>query len=122
MKILFYSAREYDVETFNQSNKTYQHDIKYVEEKLNVNTVHLVQGYQVVCVFVNDCLDKEIIDILAEKDVGLIALRCAGFNNVDLERCKEKSIKVVRVPEYSPYAVAEHALCLMLSLNRKINK
>ncbi len=122
MKILFYSAREYDVETFNESNKIAQNDIKYVEEKLNNNTVHLAQGYSAICVFVNDCLDREVIDGLAEKDVGLIALRCAGFNNVDIERCKQKAIKVVRVPEYSPYAVAEHALCLMLSLNRKINK
>ena len=85
-------------------------------------TVNLTKGYDAVCVFVNDRLNAEVIAALKENDVKLIALRCAGFNNVDLEAAKEHGIKVVRVPAYSPNAVAEHAVALILTLNRKTHK
>lgn len=85
-------------------------------------TVNLTKGYDAVCVFVNDRLNAEVIAALKQNDVKLIALRCAGFNNVDLEAAKQHGIKVVRVPAYSPHAVAEHAVALILTLNRKTHK
>lgn len=120
MRIAFFSTKNYDREFFNRYITT--HEITYFEGRLRMPTVNLTKGYDAVCVFVNDRLNAEVIAALKENDVKLIALRCAGFNNVDLEAAKEHGIKVVRVPAYSPHAVAEHAVALILTLNRKTHK
>lgn len=120
MKIAFFSTKAYDREFFNRYITS--HEITYFEGRLRMPTVNLTKGYDAVCVFVNDRLNAEVIAALKENDVKLIALRCAGFNNVDLEAAKKHGIKVVRVPAYSPHAVAEHAVALILTLNRKTHK
>lgn len=120
-KIAFFGAKPYDISSFDQVNKDFNYDIKYYKGHLNKNNLVLTQGTDAVCIFVNDTADAEIIDGLAKNEVKLIALRCAGYNNVDLAAAKGK-MKIVRVPAYSPYAVAEHAVALMLSLNRKIHR
>lgn len=120
-KIAFFDTKEYDEEYFNEHNKKYGFKIKYFENKLNEDTVSLTKGYDAVCVFVNDDLNAEVISKLKTYGIKLIALRCAGFNNVDLKSIDE-DIMVVRVPAYSPYAVAEHAISLILTLNRKTHK
>lgn len=121
MKIAFFDAKAYDMESFSDINRNYGYKIKYFETKLNTDSAPLTVGYDVVCVFVNDYINEEVINILVNNGVKLIALRCAGFNNVDFKAC-EGRIKVVRVPEYSPYAVAEHTMGLMMTLNRKTHK
>ena len=121
MKIAFFDTKEYDRELFDKYNKEYGYEIKYFETKLNHETAPLANGYDAVCVFVNDDVNKETIDSLIENNVKLIALRCAGFNNVDIKYAQDR-IMVVRVPEYSPYAVAEHTVALLLNLNRKLYK
>lgn len=121
MRIAFFDTKPYDEKSFNEQNAQYGFDIKYFEYKLNRETATLARGYEVVCAFVNDTLDKEVIDVLYQGGVRLIAMRCAGYNNVDFEAAFNK-IHVVRVPAYSPYAVAEHALALIMSLNRKTHK
>ena len=120
MKIAFFSAKTYDKEFFNRYVTT--HELIYFEAQLNEQTVNLTAGCNAVCVFVNDKLNKAVLDQLKSKGIKLIALRCAGFNNVDLESAKANNIKVVRVPAYSPHAVAEHAVALILTLNRKTHK
>ncbi len=121
IKIAFFDTKEYDRKLFEEYNKKYGYEINYLESKLNSETAPLAHGYDVVCIFVNDVVDERTIQILKECGVKLIALRCAGFNNVDIKKM-DSSIRVVRVPEYSPYAVAEHATALLLDLNRKIYK
>ncbi|MDO4780434.1 MAG: 2-hydroxyacid dehydrogenase [Bacteroides sp.] len=121
-KIAFFSNKSYDEQSFNERNKEFGFEIKYFKGNLNKNTVLLTQGADAVCIFVNDVANEEVINALAENGVKLIALRCAGFNNVDLEAAARAGIKVVRVPAYSPYAVAEYTVALMLSLNRKIHR
>ena len=121
VKILFYDTKEYDKRLFEGYNETYGFEIKYLETKLNHETAPLAMGYDAVCIFVNDVADKETLNILKECGVKLVVLRCAGFNNVDVKNCPE-GIKVVRVPGYSPYAVAEHAVALLLNVDRKIYK
>jgi len=120
MKIIFFNTKCYDKEYFELSNMTYKHDIKFVEAKLSCETVRLIDDESVVCVFVNDTLNRDILSKLAHAGIKLVALRCAGYNNVDIKVAHEFGLKVVRVPAYSPHAVAEHAVCLMLALNRKI--
>ncbi|MEO5891933.1 MAG: 2-hydroxyacid dehydrogenase [Ferruginibacter sp.] len=120
MKIAFFSAKSYDREFFDRYIT--DHEIIYFEARLDHQTVNLVAGCTAVCVFVNDKLSAGVISELKKEGVRLIALRCAGFNNVDLVAAKETGIPVVRVPDYSPYAVAEHALALILTLNRKTHK
>lgn len=120
IKIAFFDTKDYDKVLFNKYNKKYNYDITYFESKLNAETAPLAQGFDVVCVFVNDQVDKNTLDQLNEYGVKVIALRCAGFNNVDLDSLQ--NIRVVRVPQYSPYAVAEHATALLLNINRKIYK
>jgi D-lactate dehydrogenase len=120
MKIAFFSTKSYDKTYFNLFNK--QNVLSYHEVSLNANTVELIKDEEAVCVFVNDHLDAETIALLALKNIKLIVLRCAGFNNVNLEACKKHNIKVVRVPAYSPNAVAEFAVALLLTLNRKTHK
>lgn len=118
-KVAFFDSKPYDVNSFTKINKNYE--FRFFEEKLSIDTVDLTKGYDAVCVFVNDKVDGPVIDKLIENEVKLIALRCAGFNNVDLEKASGR-IKICRVPAYSPHAVAEHAMALLLSLNRKIHK
>ena len=121
IKIAFFDTKDYDKKFFDEHNKNYGYEIKYIEEKLCEKTAYMSKGYDVVCVFVNDIVDEKTINILKECGVKLIALRCVGFNNVDL-KCLDENIKAVRVPAYSPYAVAEHASALLLTLNRKTYK
>ncbi len=121
IKIAFFDTKEYDKKLFDRYNKNYGYDITYLESRLNAETAPLAKGYDVVCVFVNDVIDEKTINILKECGVKLIALRCAGFNNVDMKHMVDE-IKVVRVPAYSPYAVAEHAVALLLAVDRKIYK
>ena len=120
-KILFYDAKPYDWKVFDEVNKDYGFKIEYFNGHLNNSTASLSKGYNSVCAFVNDRVDRKNINTLKDCGVELIALRSAGYNNVDLKAAYQ-SIHVVRVPAYSPYAVAEHAVALMLSLNRKIHR
>ncbi|CAN5577844.1 2-hydroxyacid dehydrogenase [soil metagenome] len=122
MKILFFSSKKYDQEFFSQTNENYGFDLKFIEVPLNNNTAVLAHGFDVVCVFVNDFVSAEVLKILSEQGVHVIALRCAGYNNVDLKAAENLGIKVVRVPAYSPYSVAEHTLALILTLNRKTHR
>lgn len=121
VRVAFFDAKPYDEASFNHYNKNYGFDIHYYEGHLNKDSVAFSVGAEVVCPFVNAVINKEVIDKLVDNGVKLIALRSAGFNNVDLNHAKGR-IKVVRVPAYSPYAVAEHTLALMLTLNRKTHK
>lgn len=120
-KIAFFGAKPYDIASFDKVNEKYNYDIRYYKGHLNPNNVVLMQDTDVVCIFVNDTADAAVIDAMVDNGVKLLALRCAGFNNVDLKAAKGK-LPVVRVPAYSPYAVAEYSLALMLSLNRKIHR
>ncbi|SOE19732.1 D-lactate dehydrogenase [Spirosomataceae bacterium TFI 002] len=120
MKIAFFSTKSYDRDFFNLLNK--HNEIEYFETNLTVATANLLNGHKAVCVFVNDSLSREVIHTLKNKGVELISLRCAGFNNVDMAAAHEIGIKVVRVPAYSPQAVAEHALALIMTLCRKTHK
>jgi len=122
MKIAFFSSQPYDEQFFIQHNATEGHELTFFPAQLNNLTAHLTQGYEAVCVFVNDVLNEEVIKIVAGHGIKVIALRCAGFNNVDLKAAATAGIKVVRVPAYSPHAVAEHAVALLLTLNRKTHK
>ena len=119
--IAFFGTKPYDEKSFNIANELYGFDIRYYKGHLNKNNLILTQGADVVCIFVNDTADKDIIDAMVENGVKLLALRNAGFNNVDLKAAEGK-LKVVRVPAYSPYAVAEYAVAHMLTLNRKIHR
>lgn len=121
IKIAFFDAKEYDIASFDKANSDGAFEIKYFETRLSEDTVNLAGGSDVVCVFVNDVVNKAVIDSLCENGVKLIALRCAGYNNVDIEYAYGK-IHVVRVPAYSPYAVAEHAMALLLTSIRRIHK
>ena len=120
IKIAFFDTKDYDKKLFDEYNSKYGYEITYFESKLSKETAPLTKGYDVVCIFVNDTADADTIKMLEENGVKLIALRCAGFNNVDLEN--KGNIRVVRVPQYSPFAVAEHAVALLLNINRKIYK
>lgn len=121
IKIAFFDAKEYDRQSFMASNQNDEFDILYLETRLTEDTCKLAEGYEVVCVFVNDDVNSAVIDRLAEMGVKLIALRCAGYNNVAIEHAYGR-IHVVRVPAYSPYAVAEHAMALLLTSIRRIHK
>ena len=123
MKILFYDAKPYDIESFDKLIKNYDGiSIDYLKTDISKNTVRLAEGYEAVCVFVASDVNAEIIDELSKRGVKLILLRCAGFNHVDIQRAKERGITVLRVPNYSPEAIAEHALALAFAVNRHIHK
>lgn len=122
MKIVFFSAQPYDTLFFNRYNSTPGLELVFQEARLTERTINLVDGADAVCVFVNDKVTAAVCKQLSAKGVKVIALRCAGFNNVDLEAAKTNGLKVCRVPAYSPEAVAEHALALILTLNRKTHK
>ncbi len=119
IKIAFFDAKTYDRESFDNEAAGLDLEIHYYKDRLSLRTAQLAQGKDAVCIFVNDECDRQVIDLLAEYGIRLIALRCAGFNNVDMTAARGR-IPVVRVPAYSPHAVAEYAVTLMLSLNRKV--
>jgi len=121
IKIAFFDVKEYDRQSFQVENQNYLFDIIYYDTKLSEDTVLLADGCDAVCVFVNDLINEAVIDGLVKHGVRLIALRCAGYNNVSIEYAYEK-IHVVTVPAYSPYAVAEHAMALLLTSVRRIHK
>lgn len=120
MKIAFFSAKPYDQRSFDSANINPVHEITYFETRLTRQTLKLAEGYACICAFVNDQLDPAVLEGLYAQGIRLIALRCAGFNNVDISYAEKLGVSVVRVPAYSPYAVAEHTVALMLALNRKI--
>ena len=120
-KVLFYDIKSYDKELFKRFGKDYNLEMKFLKGKLNEESADLSKGYEIVCAFANDTINKEVIDILAENGVKLLAMRCAGYNNVSLRHIKDR-FKVVRVPAYSPYSIAEYTMGMILALNRKIHK
>ncbi len=120
IRIAFFDTKEYDRKLFDKYNKDYGYDITYFETTLNTETAPLTQGFDAVCIFVHDKINKRTFEILEKNGVKLVALRCAGFNNVDLKN--KGNVRVVYVPEYSPYAVAEHACALLLNVTRKLYK
>ncbi len=121
MKIAFFDTKPYDKPSFDRYGEEKGVTFKYFETKLNEDTVDLADGYDGVCVFVNDTVNSKVIDRLYERGVKVVALRCAGFNNVDMKHAYGK-VHVLRVPAYSPYAVAEHAMALLLTSIRRIHK
>lgn len=124
-RIALFDAKEYDISSFSAANEALSPDdrfeIKFYETRLTEDTVNLANGCDVVCVFVNDIINKNVIDALCRYNVKLLALRCAGYNNADIEYAYKK-LHIVRVPAYSPYAVAEHAMALLLTSIRRIHK
>ncbi len=127
LKIAFFGTKDYDRTFFSELSRdkgegTYNCDIKYYSSRLTIETVSLAKGHDAICIFVNDECGRDVIEALHEYNVKLILLRCAGFNNVDLKAAKEYGIKVLRVPAYSPYAVAEHAMAIVQQANRRLHK
>lgn len=122
MKIAMFSTKSYDQEYFEKYSKVNNYSFSFFETGLNKNTANLTIGFDAVCVFVNDKIDNDTIKILSANGIKLIAMRCAGYNNVNIKSAKSNNIKVVRVPAYSPEAVAEHSIALILTLNRKTHK
>jgi len=122
MKVAFFSSKSYDEEYFQKVNKNFGHELRFFETRLDGHTAQLAKDFDAVCAFVNDKLNADALNALKENNIQLLTLRCAGFNNVDLEAAKKNNITVLRVPAYSPEAVAEHALALILTLNRKTHK
>lgn len=120
MKIAFYDTRSYDRDAFTAANKNFLFDIDFFDFHLNEKTAFSAKGYDVVCAFVNDTLDSKVLHILKDCGISLVAMRCAGYNNVDLKVAAELGLKIVRVPAYSPHSVAEHAVALLMSLTRRI--
>lgn len=120
MKVAFFSTKPYDQKSFEVTNNAFGHDLVFFEPRLTPITATLAEGFPTVCVFINDDLGETTLRTIASTGTQLIALRCAGFNNVNLDVAKDLGITVVRVPAYSPYAVAEHAVGLILMLNRKL--
>lgn len=121
MIISFFSTQKYEQQLYEEINKAHQHQINFYDVHLNRFTVVSIKSADVICCFVNDVIDAEVIDVLAERGVKLIALRSAGYNHVDYLYAQKKGIAVCRVPSYSPHAIAEHAIALILCLNRKIH-
>lgn len=119
-KIAFFDTRSYDKEAFTKENEKFGYEIDFFDFKLNEKTALTAKGFDAVCVFVNDVVNADVISILKNCGIKIILLRCAGFNNVDLAAADKAGIKVVRVPAYSPHAVAEHGAALLLSLTRHI--
>ena len=121
MKVAFFSSKSYDERFFARANEG-RHEIVFHEAKLSAKTILLAEGCEAVCIFVNDDASRETLEGLRELGIRTIALRCAGFNNADLAAAQDLGIKVVRVPAYSPHAVAEHTIALLLTLNRRIHR
>jgi D-lactate dehydrogenase len=122
MKIAVFSAERYDREFLNAANSAEGHELKYFQSSLGVETASLAAGNDAVCIFVNDSANAAVLEVLQRGGTRLVALRCTGFNNVDLAAAERLGIKVVRVVTYSPYSVAEHAVALLLAINRKIHR
>ena len=121
IKVAFYDTKEYDLPSFEKYGKERGISFKFFESKLDLETAQLAQGYEGVCVFVNDDVNKDVINKLYDLGVKFIVLRCAGFNNVDVKAAFGK-IHIYRVPAYSPHAIAEHAISMLLTMNRRIHK
>lgn len=122
MKVAVFSTQSYDKHFFNLVNEGFNHELVYLEPALNAKTAVLAAGCEAVCIFVNDKVDAETLEVLEKWGVTTLVLRCAGFNQVDLETAKRMNINVYRVPSYSPEAVAEHAVAMIMTLNRKTHK
>ncbi len=122
MKLAFFSTKPYDKRFFEAANQSTDHELTFYETKLTQATASLADGFDGVCVFVNDPLDEPTLETLSAQGCKLILLRCAGFNNVDLNAAERLGMTVCRVPVYSPFAVAEHTVALILTLNRKVHK
>lgn len=122
MKVACFSSKSYDERFLAEAAQDGDHEFQFLEARLDASTVRLAEGAEAVCVFVNDDLGADVIAALAEVGVRFIVLRCAGFNNVDIDAATKHQILVARVPRYSPHAVAEHTVGLILTLNRKIHK
>ena len=121
MKLAFFDTKSYDIPGFDRYAVPEGIEIKYFDANLNRDTVSLAAGFDAVCVFVNDVVDAQVVDKLHALGVKAVVLRCAGFNNVDIKACRGK-LRVFRVPAYSPHAVAEHAMALLLTVNRHTHK
>ncbi len=122
MKIVVFSTKPYDRQFLSAANEVFGHELTFLEPRLTLETANLAAGFEGVCVFVNDDLNADVLESLSRHGVRVVSLRCAGFNNVDLVAAHERGIKVVRVPAYSPYAVAEHTVALILMLNRNLHR
>ncbi|MBP3141621.1 2-hydroxyacid dehydrogenase [Aliivibrio fischeri] len=122
MKIAMFSTKSYDETSFNSINQNYQFECQFFNFQLTESTAPIANGADVVCAFVNDDLSAPVLEILAKQGTKLIAMRCAGFDRVDLEAAKKLGMQVVRVPAYSPEAIAEHAVGMMMCLNRRFHK
>jgi len=122
MRVTLFSAKRYDRDSFDRANRAGRHQLEYLEVRLDERTAGLAAGAQAACVFVNDLVDEPTLRRLAALDVTAVALRCAGYNNVDLAAARACGISVVRVPSYAPDAVAEHTLALILCLDRRIHR
>ncbi|WP_029915921.1 2-hydroxyacid dehydrogenase [Caulobacter sp. UNC358MFTsu5.1] len=120
MRVAVFSTKPYDRRFLDAANRAFGHDIRYFEARLDASTAALAEGFPAVCVFVNDRLDAAVLEALAKGGARLVALRCAGYNNVDLEAAERRGVSVVRVPAYSPEAVAEFTIGLILALDRNI--
>lgn len=122
MNTAIFSAHKFEKDFFEQANKEFGHALTFFDARLDEQTASLAKGYDAVCAFVNDRLDEKTLQQLKTQGTRLIALRSAGFNHVDLNTAAKLELPIVRVPEYSPYAVAEHAVSLLLTLNRKTHR
>ena len=122
MKVAVFSSKSYDEEHLTKANANAELELTFFVPQLTAQTVALSNGFDIVCCFVNDVIDNTVAKALKENGVQLVAMRCAGFNNVDLDACEKHDLPVARVPEYSPNAVAEHAVALILDLNRNIHR
>jgi D-lactate dehydrogenase len=120
VRVAFFSTHPFDRKSFDETNARHRHDLHYFDARLNRATSVLARGFPAVCAFVNDQLDAEVLTALSEGGTHMISLRSAGFNHVDVTTAQKLGLTVSRVPAYSPHAVAEHTVALMLALNRKI--
>lgn len=122
MKVAVFSSKPYDEEHLNKGNLNVGLELTFFTPQLAEQTAALTKGFDAVCCFVNDVINEQVAQALEDNNIHLVAMRCAGFNNVDLEACERHNLTVARVPEYSPNAVAEHAVALILDLNRNIHR
>lgn len=120
MRVAVFSTKQYDREFLRECNGQFGHELEFFEPRLTQSTAALARGFSGICVFVNDVVDEAVLADLASHGLKAVALRCAGFNNVDLEAAQKFGVAIVRVPAYSPHAVAEHTIALLLGLNRQI--
>lgn len=122
VSVAMFSTKPYDRQFFDQANHAYGYAINWLEHRLTIETVQAAAGHDVICAFVHDDLSRPVLSEIAKLGIHNVALRCAGFNNVDIDAATELAINIVRVPRYSPHAVAEHSIALMLGLNRKLHR